>query len=75
MDYADGRAASLAEPSPPVVAAAFAWFEPNLLTGLYEAARSTAPRKRLLAVRDSATAASLAEAGAFPADILKRAAG
>ena len=119
--YVGGRAASLGEPSPPVVAAAFAWFEPNLLAGWYKAARSTAPRERLLAVRDTATAASLAEvlagddptgvadllagaseqaivaelggrldevcarldgwsercitAGAFPADILKRAAG
>jgi Helix-turn-helix family len=59
--YVGGRAASLGEPSPPVVAAAFAWFEPNLLAGWYEAARSTAPRDRLLAVRDAATAASLAE--------------
>ena len=58
--YVGGRAASLGEPSPPVVAAAFAWFEPNLLAGWYEAARSTAPRERLLAVRDTATATSLA---------------
>ena len=57
--YVGGRAASLGEPSPPVVAAAFAWFEPNLLAGWYEAARSAAPRERLLAVRDAATAASL----------------
>ena len=42
--YVGGRAASLGEPSPPVVAAAFAWFEPNLLAGWYEAARSAAPR-------------------------------
>ncbi len=34
--YVGGRAASLGEPSPPVVAAAFAWFEPNLLAGWYE---------------------------------------
>ena len=59
--YVGGRAASLGEPSPPVVAAAFAWFEPNLLAGWYAAARSTAPRERLLAVRDTVTAASLAE--------------
>ena len=56
--YVGGRAASLGEPSPPVVAAAFAWFEPDLLAGWYEAARSTAPRDQLLAARDSATAAS-----------------
>ena len=126
--YVGGRAASLGEPSPPVVAAAFAWFEPNLLAGWYEAARSTAPRERLLAMRaavdgleargwlrdgaltdagraaradiedrtDASEQAIVAElggrldevcsrldgwsercitAGAFPADILKRAAG
>jgi hypothetical protein len=69
--YVGGRAASLGEPSPPVVVATFAWFEPNLLAGLYEAARSTAPRERLLAVRDTATAASLAEvlAGDDPAEV------
>src|SRR5580658_5846897 len=50
--YVGGRAASLGEPSPPVVVATFAWFEPELLAGLYEAARSTAPRERLLAVRE-----------------------
>src|SRR5580693_6240319 len=31
--YVWGRAASLGEPSPPVVAAVFAWFEPGLLPG------------------------------------------
>jgi hypothetical protein len=69
--YVGGRAASLGEPSPPVVVATFAWFEPNLLAGLYEAARAAAPRERLLAVRDAATAASLAEvlAGDDPAEV------
>jgi hypothetical protein len=69
--YVGGRAASLGEPSPPVVAAVFAWFEPNLLAGLYETARSAVPRERLLEVRDSATAASLAEvlAGDDPAEV------
>ena len=69
--YVGGRAASLGEPSPPVVVAAFAWFEPVLLAGLYEAARSAAPREQLLAVRDAATAASLAEvlAGDDPAEV------
>ena len=69
--YVGGRAASLGEPSPPVVAAAFAWFEPTLIAGLYEAARTAVPRERLLAVRDSATAASLAEvlAGDDPAEV------
>ena len=69
--YVGGRAASLGEPAPQVVAAAFAWFEPGLVAGLYEAARSAAPRERLLAVRDTATAASLAEvlAGDDPAEV------
>jgi hypothetical protein len=69
--YVGGRAASLGDPSPPVVVATFAWFEPTLLARLYEAARSTAPREQLLAVRDAATAASLAEvlAGDDPAEV------
>jgi hypothetical protein len=69
--YVGGRAASLGEPSPPVVAAAFAWFEPGLLAGLYEAARAAVPRDQLLQARDGATAASLAEvlAGDDPAEV------
>jgi hypothetical protein len=69
--YVWGRAASLGEPSPPVVAAVFAWFEPNLVAGLYETARSAVPRERLLAARDAATAESLAEvlAGDDPAEV------
>ncbi len=69
--YVWGRAASLGEPSPPVVAAVFAWFEPGLLAGLYETARTAVPRERLLAVRDAATAASLAKvlAGDDPAEV------
>ena len=69
--YVWGRAASLGEPSAPVVAAVFAWFEPGLLAGLYETARTAVPRERLLAVRDAATAASLAEvlAGDDPAEV------
>jgi Helix-turn-helix family len=69
--YVWGRAASLGEPSAAVVAAAFAWFEPGLLAGLYEAARSAAAREELLTVRDAATAASLAEvlAGEDVADV------
>jgi len=69
--YVGGRAASLGDPAPPVVAAAFAWFEPDLLAGWYEAARSAAPRDRLLAARDAATAGSLAQilAGDDPAGI------
>jgi hypothetical protein len=69
--YVWGRAASLGEPVAPVVAASFAWFEPNLVAGLYESARSTVSRERMLAVRDTATAASLAEvlAGDDPAEV------
>jgi hypothetical protein len=69
--YVWGRAASLGEPSPPVVAAVFAWFEPGLLEGLYEAARTAVPRERLLEVRDAATAESLAEvlAGDDPTEV------
>ena len=69
--YVWGRAASLGEPSPAVVAAVFAWFEPGLLEGLYEAVRSTVPLERLMEVRDAATAESLAEvlAGDDPADV------
>jgi hypothetical protein len=69
--YVGGRAASLGEPSPPVVVATFAWFEPNLLAGLYEAAQAAVPRERLLAARDAATAASLAEvlAGDNPTEV------
>src|ERR1700684_4281614 len=44
-----------------VVAAVYAGSEPGLLAGLYETARTAVPRERLLAVRDAATAASLAE--------------
>ncbi len=69
--YVGGRAASLGEPSPLVVAATFAWFEPSLLAGLYEAARAAASREQLLAVRDAATAASLSEVlgGDDPAEV------
>jgi hypothetical protein len=58
--YVGGRAASLGEPSPAVVAATFAWFEPTLIAGLYETARAAVSRDRLLATRDAATTESLA---------------
>jgi len=69
--YVGGRAGSLGDPAPAVVVAAFAWFEPGLLAGLYEAARAAAPWDQLLAARDAATAASLAEvlAGDDPAEV------
>src|ERR1700728_1291356 len=69
--YVWARGRSLGEPSPPVVAAVFAWFEPGLLAGLYETARTAVRRERLLAVRDASTAVSLAEvlAGDDPAEV------
>jgi hypothetical protein len=69
--YVAGRTASLGEPSPPVVAATFAWFEPVQLAAWYEAARAAAPRDQLVAARDAATAASLAGvlAGEDPAGV------
>jgi hypothetical protein len=57
--YVGGRAASLGDPVGPVVASAFAWFEPGLVTGLYDSARSAVARAELLAARDEATTASL----------------
>ena len=57
--YVGGRAASLGEPAASVVVSCFAWFEPGLVTGLYEASRAAVPRTALLAARDAATARSL----------------
>ena len=57
--YVGGRATSLGEPSPSVVAAAFAWFEPGLIAALYDQARAAARRDVLVAARDDATASSL----------------
>lgn len=56
--YVWGRAASLGEPPASLVVAAFAAFEPGLVTTVYEAARSV-PRDQLLSVRDKATSESL----------------
>jgi hypothetical protein len=69
--YVGGRAASLGDPAPPVVAATFAWFEPSLIAGLFETARAAVPRDQLLAARDAATTESLTEvlAGDDPAGI------
>ena len=53
--YVGGRAASLGEPSPPVVAATFAWFEPNLIAnGRRNRADCAHPRRRA-AARPSGT--------------------
>lgn len=57
--YVWGRAAALGEPPASLVAAAFAAFEPGLVTGVYEEARSQLGRVVLLAARDEATTTSL----------------
>jgi hypothetical protein len=57
--YVGGRGAFLGDPAGAVVAAAFAWFEPGLVTGLWDAARSAVAPGRLAAARDEATVASL----------------
>jgi hypothetical protein len=59
--YVGGRGSVLGDPAGAVVAAAFAWFEPGLVTGLWEAARSVIPPAELAAAREEATAASLAD--------------
>jgi Helix-turn-helix family len=59
--YVGGRGAFLGEPTGAVVAAAFAWFEPGLVTTLWDAARSAVARDRLVQVRDESTVASLRE--------------
>lgn len=59
--YVGGRGASLGDAAGEVVAAAFAWFEPGLVTTLWEAARSTVGRDRLVEARDESTVASLRE--------------
>ena len=57
--YVGGRGACLGEPAGAVVAAAFAWFEPGLVTALWDAARSAVPHDRLVEARDESTTASL----------------
>lgn len=57
--YVWGRASALGEPPASLVAAAFAAFEPGLVTGVYEEGHSQLGRAELLAVRDEATTASL----------------
>lgn len=59
--YVGGRAAALGDPTPGVVAAAFAMFEPGLVRGTYEAARTACPLDRLVEIRDTATTESLHE--------------
>ncbi|GAC1608886.1 MAG: hypothetical protein NVS3B26_07670 [Mycobacteriales bacterium] len=59
--YVAGRAANLGEPSSAVVAATFAWFDPEVLTGVYEATRFAVSREQIIRVRDEATRESLRE--------------
>lgn len=59
--YVWSRAAPMGEPSAPVVAAAFAVFEPGLVAGLYEEARRAASRDSVLVAREEGTVASLRE--------------
>jgi hypothetical protein len=57
--YVGGRGAFLGDPSGAVVAAAFAWFEPGLVAGLWDAARAATPLADLARARDEATVDSL----------------
>jgi hypothetical protein len=59
--YVGGRGACLGEAAGPVVAAAFAWFEPILVSTLWEAALTAVPLGRLVEARDESTVASLRE--------------
>ena len=57
--YVGGRAADLGDARPAVAASAFAWFQPDVVVAVVEAARAAAPPDRLVQVRDEATTASL----------------
>jgi hypothetical protein len=59
--YVWGRAAALGVPTPGVVASAFAWFEPALVSRTLLAGQAAVGRDRLLEVRQRATSASLAD--------------
>ncbi len=59
--YVMGRSALLGQPEPGVVAAAFAVFEPNMVQGVYDDARSRCDRDELWEARTAATTASLTE--------------
>ncbi len=59
--YVGGRGAFLGEPAGAVVAASFAWFEPDLVITLWEAARTAVAPGRLVQARDESTVASLRE--------------
>ncbi len=57
--YVWGRAAALGDVPATLVVAAFAAFEPGLITTVYQDARSHINRDDMLAIRDEATAESL----------------
>ena len=57
--YVWSRSAPLGEPSAAVVVAAFGVFEPGLVAGLYEQARSLCSRDQVLAAREGGAVASL----------------
>jgi hypothetical protein len=57
--YVWGRAAPMGEPVAPLVASAFAAFEPGLITDLYEEGRGKLGRDELLRVQEEATVESL----------------
>ena len=69
--YVGGRGAFLGDPAGAVVAAAFAWFEPGLVTTLWDAARAVVAPEQLVQARDESTAASLREVlvGEDPAEV------
>lgn len=60
--YVWGRAASLGEPDPAVVAATFAVFEPGFVAAVYDAGRAACGRATMLEARSTATIASLTDA-------------
>jgi hypothetical protein len=59
--YLWGRAVGLGDPTPEVVAAAFAIYEPRLVAAIYEHARRQCGRAGFMAAREEATIASLHE--------------
>ena len=69
--YVWGRAAALGRPAPSVVTATFAVFEPTVIAGVYETARTLCDRDVVLAVRAETVAASLADtlADADPTEV------
>lgn len=59
--YLWGRAAALGDAAPSVVVAAFAVFEPTMVTATYASARQAVPRQRWLDEREAATTESLGD--------------